>query len=509
MKLTIWDLFTYIWKHKAVIIIGTVLAFVAANLYVDKIQTYSAEVVIRYKDSCVSEGKALDGSDFDSNEIIAPKVIANAKKNLTFDVKDDRIRSNIKITSIVPSSSESLTEAKQKLGEEYEYHPNTFRIKYNGNSSYYQTRDTLDKLIDSYFKYYNEKYLYLATVSEVDYNLNSAGYDYLEQAEILQDNIDQAIEVLNGYVTENAYRSPTTGMTFNDMIDEFEYLSEFKIPLIFSQIYTARLSTNKDLLINKYSERCEQNLLNEKNSTEKAETAEDRMDAYVDANVDVPNSYNYSKDDNNDDVMIIQDVDDGNGDRNIQPQTTYDELIKNYVTDSVGAKHSVIDADHCKRVIEIFSTAADSSVNYTEYEDNVKSEISDTLSDLKKLYQTTYKMIDDYNAYVPTSHIECLTGVRYYENVYASLYYLVAIVASFSLLCVLAIATEIIKRYASYAKEDNDKDGDEEEAAEADKTGSDSSGDEEYEEEADSEIYAENRREEEESDPDDENEDEE
>lgn len=460
MKLTIWDLFKYIWKHKVMIVLGTVLSLIAANLYVNKIQTYSAEVVIRYKDACVSDGKALDGSEFDSNEIVSPKVIATADRNLTFNITDDKIRANTKITPIIPSAAQSLADSKQKLGEEYEYHPNTFRIKYKGNSSYYQTRDTLDKLIDSYFKYYNEKYLYLASVSEIDHNLNNGEYDYLEQAEIMQDNIDKAIEVLNGYVSTNAYRSPSTGMTFDNMIDEFEYLSEFKMPLIFSQIYTARLSNNKDLLINKYSERREQNLLNAKNSSEKAATAEDKMNAYVNANVKVPNSYNYSKDDNNDDVMIIQDVHDDNTSRTIQPQTTYDNLIKNYVTDSVGANDNSIDSEHCQKVIDIFSTAADSGVDYIEYENSVKSEIAETLDELKGMYQTAYKLIDDYNAYIPTSHIECLTGVRYYENVYASLYYLIAIVIGFSLLCVLAIAIETIKRYAAYSKSGTENDAD-------------------------------------------------
>ena len=454
MKLTVWDLFKYLWKHKVLIIFGTALSLVAMNLYVAKIQTYSAEVVIRYKDACVSEGHAIDGSDFNSSEIVSPKVIENAQKNLPFKVTDDQIRANTTITSIIPTASQSLAEAKQKLGEEYEYYPNTFRIKYYGNSSYYQTRDTLDKLIDSYFKYYNEKYLYLATVSEVDYNLNNSGYDYLEQAEILRDNIDKAIEVLNGYITSNEYRSPSTGLTFDDIIDEYEYLSEFKMPLIFSQIYTARLSTNKNLLINKYSERRDQNLLSKKNSAEKAATAEDRMDAYVDANVEVPNSYNYNKEENDDDVMILQDIDDYNRENRVQSQTTYDTLIKNYVTDSVGAEHNVIDADHCQKVIDIFSTDADEGVDYTEYENSVKSEIADTLDDLKDLYQTAYKLIDDYNAYVPTSHIECLTGVRYYENVYASLYYLIAIVIGFAFFCVLAMAIEIIKRYTAYSKAD-------------------------------------------------------
>ena len=43
---------------------------------------------------------------------------------------------------------------------------------------------------------------------------------------------------------------------------------------------------------------------------------------------------------------------------------------------------------------------------------------------------------------------------------YASLYYLIAIVLGFSLLCVLAIAIEITKRYAAYSKRGAEDDAD-------------------------------------------------
>ncbi|UKI38164.1 MAG: hypothetical protein L6V93_09390 [Clostridiales bacterium] len=50
---------------------------------------------------------------------------------------------------------------------------------------------------------------------------------------------------------------------------------------------------------------------------------------------------------------------------------------------------------------------------------------------LKNLYTTAFELIDDYNAYVPSKHIESLTGIRYYENVYSSLYYLIALIIGF------------------------------------------------------------------------------
>lgn len=456
MKITIWDLIKYLYKHKIFIVLTVICSFVLSKLYVDKVQTYSAEVVIRYKDSCVSEGNSLDGSKFDVNEIVSPKVIANANKDLLFNVTDDGIRANTKITPIIPSSISSLKDAKEKLGEEYEYHPNTFKITYKGNGSYYQTRDTLDKLVDNYFKYYNEKYLYLASVSEIDYDLNKGNYEYLEQAEILQNNIDNTIDILKSYVSENEYRSPTTGLTFTDLINEFEYLSEFELPLIYSRIYTAKLAINKDLMLKKYNERKEASELKEKNSSEKAGIAEDRMDAYVDANVDVPNSYNSNKNVGNDDVTIIQDIHDE--ERVTNEQTTYDSLIKNYVTDSVSANDSKIDAEYCVSVIDAFTGDTPKGINYEEYENLVKSDISNTLDKLKELYSTAFSLIDDFNAYIPSMHIESLTGIRYFENVYASLYNMIGMILGLFVSCAAAIAIEIMRKYAEYEKSKDDAD---------------------------------------------------
>ena len=461
MKLTIWDLFKYIFKHKFFIAAVTVCAFLLSKLYVNRIQTYSAEVVISYSDSCISNGYALDGSKFDVSEIVSPKVIASAKTELPFKITDEGIKANTKIIPIIPDSEKNIKEAKEKLGEEYENHPSVFKIRYRGNSSYQKTRDTLDKLIDNYFKYYNEKYLYLATVSEVDYNLNNSGYDYIEQAEILQDNVDNAIKVLEGYAGGKKYRSPQTGLTFSDLINKFTYISEFKLPAVFSQIYDARLTQDKDLLIDKYTERKEENELKEKNSKEKSELAGDRMKAYVKANVDVPNSYNSNKNEGDDNVRIIDTID-LNKDKLIQEQTTYDSLIKNYVTDKIAANDNKIDAKHCSDIIKIFSTPAAAWVNYENTEIQVKKDIADILSDLKNLYSTAFVLIDDYNSYIPAQHIECLTGIRHYENVYSSLYYLIALILGFGLSCIFAIVIEIMRRYAEYDKEESDGDsGDE------------------------------------------------
>lgn len=451
MKLTVWDLFIFLFRHKMMILVAGIAAVLLSAAYVNYTQTYSSEVIIRYKDNCISEGRALDGSKFDANEIISPKVVINANKDLPFEITDNEVRSNTSIKPVISENQTAIKDAKLKQGEDYEYNSSIYRVTYKGNPSFFKSRDTLDRLIDNYFKYYNEKYIYLATVSEIDYDLNKSGFDFIEQAEILQNNIDNSISVLQSYIGNGEYRSPSTGLTFEDLIDEFEYLSEFKMPLVFSKIYSARLSKDTPLLIDKYTERKEQNELNGKNSYEKAALAEDRMNAYVKANVDVPNSYNSNQKDGDDDVTIIHDIEDDRIEK-YQEQTTYDTLIKNYVTDSVGVSNSNIDAQHCQDIINIFSSPADGWIDCAQYKEDVEKEIAQTLTKLKELYTTAFALIDDYNSYIPQKHLECLTGIRTYKNVYGSIYILLALCAALMLACMAAIVYEVIKKYSQYSK---------------------------------------------------------
>lgn len=447
MRLLIWDIFMFLYRHKLKILAVTVLCFALSCFYVDYVQTYSAEVVIRYKDSCVANGKALDGSTFDPNEIVSPKVIVNANRDLPFNIKDDDIRANTAIIPVASADEESIKQAKLKQGESYTYHSNVYRVSYRGNKSFFETRDTLDQLIENYFEYYNEKYIYLATISEIDYDLNQGEFDYIEQAEILQNNIDQAIEVLESYVDGQNYRSPRTGLTFSDMVSEFNYLAEFRMPQIYSKIYAARLSKNTPLLINKYTERKEQHELNAKNSQEKAALAEDRMNAYVEANVDVPNSYNEDTENGRNGAVILDRVED-DWDRVLQEQTTYDTLIKNYVNECIGVDRETIDAQECANIVQIFSTPADEGVNYDQYLQEVERDIAQTLDKLRELYATALLLIDDYNSYIPQRHIECLTGIRTYQNVYRGPYVILATFMGFTLSCIAAVVYEIMREYA-------------------------------------------------------------
>ena len=459
MRISIWDLCKYLYKWKLAIIAVTVFALLAATWYVDKKQTYSAKVVIEYLDPCISRGETPDGQKFDSNEIKAPTVILNVLKELGYEHKKvGSVRENIGVVAITPASADNLKEAREKLGEEYSFYPNTFTITYKGDSSYEATRDILSSVISNYFKYYTERYLYLAALNEVDYSLNQKNFDYLEQAEQLQDNVKQTIESLQSYEKDSvSYRSPTTGLTFEDILKDFERIDEYAIPIIFSKIYEAQLSQNKTLLINKYTERMEATEREAANNLYKAESAQTRMEAYVNANRNVHSAYSNPSDD--EDINILQDVD-WTRDREINTQTMYDNLIVSYANDSIAANNNRIDAEHCRAVIERFTGAVDEGVNYKENEKFVQEKIAEVLEELKVLYEEANTITRDYNAYIPAHHIKKLSGVGYFEDISGSLYQLIAIVLGFGFSCALAIGYEIMRKYAAFQAAHGDEDDD-------------------------------------------------
>ena len=468
MSLSVWDLIKYFYKWKWGIIGFTVFCLVFTNFYINEKQTYSSKVIIQYSDPCISNGKTLDGATFDPNEIKAPAVILNVLKDLGYENKKiDSVRENISISSITPTTVENLKASKEKLGEEYTYYPNTFVITYKGNSSFESTRDILSSVISNYCKYYSEMYLYGATLNEIDRDLNKKNFDYIEQTEQIHDNVTQTIEALTAYAKDSAgYRSPSTGMTFNDLLKEFERVNEYSVSQIFSKIYEGQVTKDKTLLINTYTERIESNRRDEEIYNYKADMAKDKMDAYVNANRNVPNAFN-EENDSGSSANIIPGVE-YDKDRDVDVQTTYDALIVNYSNDKITANSKKLEAEYCQSVIEKFLLPVEEGKDYGQYETEVKNEIENVLLTLDDLYKKANMNIDDYNAYLPALHIKKLSGVGYYENLSGSLYKVIALIGGFALSTVIAMAYEIIKNYSKFdIKNDEDDEKKEEKEAEA------------------------------------------
>ena len=458
MNITVWDLFKYLFKWKFIICLVVVISMLFGYVYVQRGQTYSSTAIIRLNDSCILEGKAPNGSAYDSYEIVSPNVLTEVIEELSLTKTVDSLRTRITVTPIIPETEKEIRESKEKSGEKYEYYSNTFSVTYAGRAgeSTQQVRDILESVINNYVEFYTYKYAKLASINDVAYSEEMGSYDYIDMAFMLSENIDSIETLLNGYHQGNPnFRSATTGLTFGDLAKEYNYLQQFKISGVFSDIYLGQITKDEKLLIESYTQKKEEFLTQQIGFIDAADVAKSRMQSFSEANKNVPNAYNVTTDRNNDDLEIIDEVHD-----EINPYntvTTYDDLITKYIDNSISANNLWLKACQCDKVISYFTAPPVEWVDAAALEVQVSEDISSINTKLAELNKTANLLISDYNDYSSATHVSPLTGVNYYANMSASLYMLLAGVVSGFVMVVLAITVEIIRAVKKKDKEEEEK----------------------------------------------------
>lgn len=473
MKITVWDILHYICKWKWLIILVTVASVVLAVRHTDSHQTYNSKTVIRYNDSCISEGKAPDNDDFDPYEIVSPDVITSVIKDLSLDRSVDYIRSKVEITGIVPENETAMKESKTKEGKEYSYYPNTFTITYSGavGETDTQVMDILNSIVQNYLDAYNANYISQMAIDDVTFDDNIGAYDYIEAINIIDTRIDKIIAMLNNYyISDTAFRSPRTGLTFSDIQKEYEHLQEYTVAKIMSNIFAGQITKNKSLLLEKYEQRKDDYNLQYINFSDKATTAKERMDAFANANVNVPNSYNSSDPSrNNDNVEVLKEVYDDmryddDSDKKREVTTTFDVLIQEYVDASIAANNAKLNAGFCDKVISKFTGERDSSADVSALTREIGNDITYTKSQMNELYKKLSVTIDDFNEMNVSRHITQLAGVQSYNTKSVSLYLLLFTAFGLMLSVLFAISHEVINAKYNVSGEVADDGKDEEDA---------------------------------------------
>lgn len=442
MKITIWDVFSYINKWKLGILAMTLATMLAAFWYVDNNQTYIAETIIRYTDQNAKSGLTPDGRTLDVYEIISPNIIQGALEDLNIKESVERIRSKIIITPIIPNEVIELKKSKNKEGEEYEYFPTDYSIKYTAASdkSGAYARDIVEAIIENYGIYYSEIYLNNAVIPKIDFDSDINNHDYLEVAEVINSSASSIIKYLEGLHGANAdFRSPITGMSFYDLASNYKTIKNYDLPALFSNIFNAQITKDKEALLKKYRYRKEQYELTSQHQSQSADVALSVMQSFVESNKSVPNSYNR---DDDGEGFRTQDI--YVGEKSGRAKTTYDSLMDNYVSDGVGAAVSLIDSSYCQTVIETFSKPVNKNIDYEAAKADAERSIEYIRNKMSQLYDLTHATIKDYNSLNVNRHIESLTGTTIKTGLSLRFYLLVSCILGVMLGVLLAIAIEII-----------------------------------------------------------------
>ena len=433
----------YLKKILPIIVIFCVLATYAINFKLKNSNTFVASEVIHYNDPMAEQGFTPTGSVLDVNEIKSSAVMSKVvnRMGLTGIYSVDSLISRISITPLPDEDKLAQKEARLEEGEEYIYEPSTYIVSFTAtnNEGTEFARTILDETLDVYFAEYSQKYVNVAPAKNVIDNIENENYDYIEMVEMIDSGIDQTLTTLYQRMDQKPYyRSTNTGVSFNDLADEFSYLRHVRLSALFSKIYNYQITKNKTILISDYATRIDNNnILNVKEESIVTDTVA-VIDAYVKKMRESGNTnitYEY----------ILDNVHDRNLTDSYTPgdQTvTYDELIYSWREHNEKKEHSVIDSAYCQYVIDTFQkctgycdgtcTSSDKTCtqlcndNYAQIRQEIDAEIKSLVSDLSVLYSTTMKTNEEYNEYLGASYISVLSSASVKPSVNVNLYTLIA-----------------------------------------------------------------------------------
>ena len=463
------QIFRYLKKILPLIIVICLLATGAVYYKLSASNNYIASEVIHYNDEQAEKGLAPDGGKLDVNEIKSSAVMSKVvdKLGLTGIYSVDSLISRIYITPIEDKDKVAQKDAMLEVGEEYLYKPSTFIVSFAATSDEGAefARTILDETLDVYFEQFSQKYVNVAPANNTIENLNKNDYDFIEIMEQIDTSIENTVTTLYQRIEQNNYyRSTETGVSFNELVDDFNYLRQVKVSALFSKIYKYQVTKNKSVLISDYTTRIDNNNISNAKEESLVEDVVAVIEAYVNKMRESGNTnitYEYILDD-----LHERDLQEYFGDQTV----TYDELIYSWRDHKESKEHAIIDSAYCRYILDTFTKCTGNcngacatsnltcselcNAEYAAVREEVEKEINTFLDELTTLYDITTKTNDEYNKYLGASYISVLSSASVKESVNVPLYTAIAFFFLVVLCCGGAIVlgrTADIINYIFYA----------------------------------------------------------
>ena len=463
------QIFRYLKKILPLIIVICLLATGAVYYKLSASNNYIASEVIHYNDEQAEKGLAPDGGKLDVKEIKSSAVISKVvdKLGLTGIYSVDSLISRIYITPIEDKDKVAQKDAMLEVGEEYIYKPSTFIVSFAATSDEGAefARTILDETLDVYFEQFSQKYVNVAPANNTIENLNKNDYDFIEIMEQIDTSIENTVTTLYQRIEQNNYyRSTETGVSFNELVNDFNYLRQVKVSALFSKIYKYQVTKNKSVLISDYTTRIDNNNISNAKEESLVEDVVAVIEAYVNKMRESGNTnitYEYILDD-----LHERDLQEYFGDQTV----TYDELIYSWRDHRESKEHAIIDSAYCRYILDTFTKCTGNcngacatsnltcselcNAEYAAVREEVEKEINTFLDELTTLYDITTKTNDEYNKYLGASYISVLSSASVKESVNVPLYTAIAFFFLVVLCCGGAIVlgrTADIINYIFYA----------------------------------------------------------
>lgn len=415
------QLLRYLSKGKFIILIVALIGSIWVYYYANSQQVYTATTVIRYANDAIGDGMTPNGSKLDVSEIYSSTVIKGAIEDMGLNIMVDEVRSKVKVTPIIPEDEEEKKKTAISKNEEYYYFPTDYIISYEVGSerSSAFAENMLDSIVENYYSFYSEKYVDQLILPNNASNIKANDYDYIESVEILQ----QTVKDIDNYLMQKRasypdFRASATGYSFADLENIYSYILNNKVPHLYASILQYRYTKDNDLLLKKQQSIIDNIDIEIQNSQEKADKLKALIENYSDKNIKTQRTDTGE----NGESDVIMDVNGYNS--GIDVETTYDDLIQEYVKINQTIKNYQIEREHAEYIKSVF---ADNKQNRV-LNDEVEQEIDELIDMLNSEYSIVQNTARELNEYIGADYLNILNSVVSTQKVNITLYLALAIV---------------------------------------------------------------------------------
>jgi len=277
--------------------IGVVAAF--GFYFVTRSDSGRAEAILTYNFKGIERGVDPKGKTMDVNQIKSPYVIDLALQDSGFyedGITVEDVRTNVAIEGILPEDAVQRMLVIRNIAEkepsrledllDKEHYPAQYyvRLKRAGNlESLNKTQMTelLDRLLRAYTEYFIEEYSDRYILDSITEDFDPSKYDYPEVVRILNNQINNMVSYCD--IKKNAspdFRSPTTQMTFGDIISNLELIKSVDVSRISALVHMMKMSRDPERLALVYEYSIRQMEMDQKVAQQSSASSKAAADSY-------------------------------------------------------------------------------------------------------------------------------------------------------------------------------------------------------------------------------------
>ena len=417
----------YLKKFSLLIFLLSVIGSLFIYFYAKSQQRYVASTVIQYTNSAAKEGYTPDGSPLNVEEIYSSTVIDAAMADLGYHSNIDSVRSNCYVEEVIPETRQKLNEALVEKGEDPSYVTDTYRVYFIGDNHTGEDYawNMLDAIIKNYYEFYAGKYVEEQLQGNGVAVLAEGNHDYMESTQVLEDSISEMLDYLLSKREDYPYfRSVDTGYTYNDLYRIYRLLYNYEIPSIYAAILSNAETKDIDLLMSRLTKDCEDLQLYIENRQKRADFLKKLVDNYSIRNKEMMD-YHYQSAENGTE-SILKDVEYNH--EHSSKETTYDELIREYVDLNINVRQQKIEKAHKEYLLSVFENAPSAQGQKNFSSEEIREKIDRCANLANKYYQYVENTGRELNRQLSANYLAMISSINVQPTVNIKLYLVLAII---------------------------------------------------------------------------------